>query len=522
MGSSGARVEAFLSRFCRHSEGRQFIGRPFDLEQWQREFVYEAFETDDATGLRQYREVLLGIPRKNGKSSLASGLALYLLLADDEAGPQVFATAAAKDQARIVFRQVTKFIEASPRLGDLVIPRQYHVESPGNGGILRVLSSDAPLQHGLNPSGVVVDELHAHKSGDLYTAMVTGTGARVQPVTLTITTAGYDGEQILGQIYNGALADEGRVERRDGLTIVRDPASRFLMYWFGADPGDDPDDPATWRKANPASWITDDFIGQQRALVRRGAMRLADFRRYHLNQWVDVEEDWLPTGAWAACREGQPDPRDPLAGLDPRAPVNVGIDFGVADDTTAVVVAQRVPMPEGRRMPEVPHPEDLVRIRARFFVPDPDRGEEADVAEILDYLRSLRVRFPVPMRKPDRQFPAGPIYLYDPWGFRAMASILENEGLVMEDVPQNDSRMVPASTDLYSLVISKRLRHNGDPVLARHIANVVGRARGESGWRITKLKDSPTKKIDGAVAAAMAASAALRPWPAPRVRAFVA
>lgn len=517
MASDGARVAAFAHRFLRHTKG-QWAGQPLDLEPWQRAFLEEAFEIDERTGLRKYTEVLLGIPRKNGKSTMAAGVGLYLLTADGEEGPEVYVAAAAMRQAGVVFGQVKQYVDASPALQDFVRPRQYHIDCAANRGILRVLSSDGALQHGLNPHGVIIDELHAHKNDQLYTALTSGGGAREQPLTVTITTAGYDEEQVLGLIYNAALSKAGMVERRDGLTIVRDPASGFLMYWYGADPGDDPDDPATWRKANPASWITDDYLRREK---QKPTMRLADFKRFHLNQWVPVAQDWLPVGSWAACREGSPDPTDELHGLDPKRPVAVGIDFGVKDDTTCIAVAQRVPMPIGRRDPETPSGEDLVVVRCKFFRPDPEHGQEADVGAILDYLRSLRVRFPVPARKPDRRFPAGPSYSYDPWGFKALAAILEGEGLMMNEVPQNDSRMVPAATDLYGLVTSKRLRHDGDPILANHVANVIGLSRGESGWRITKLRDTH-RKIDGAIATAMAAHEALRPWPKARVGAFIA
>lgn len=514
--TDGPRVAAFAQRYARHSKGR-WAGQPLVFEPWQREFHDEAFEVDDHTGLRVYREVILGIPRKNSKSTMASNAALYLLTSDQEEGPEIYATAAAQAQGTIVLNQAKQFVAASPGLQDFLRVRQYHIECSANNGIFRVLSSDAPLQHGLNPHGVIVDELHAHKSPDLYTAMTTGGGAREQPLTIGITTAGFDEEQLLGLIYNAALEKSGLIERRPGLTIVRDPATKFLMYWYGAGPDDDPADPKVWAYANPASWITVDDL---RVEFSKPTMRLADFRRYHLNQWVGVAEDWLPQGAWAACREGKPDPADLLLGLNPKWPVSVGIDFGVQDDTTCVAVAQRIPMPLGRRSPETPSPEDLVMVRARFFTPTGGKIE-ADVGEILSYLRSLRVRFPAAARKATRQFPGGPTYAYDPWGFKALAQILEGEGLLMVEVPQNDSRMVPAATELYALVTGGRLRHNGDPVLARHIANVVGRSRGESGWRITKLKDS-SKKIDGAVATAMAVQEALRPWPKPHATAFVA
>lgn len=515
--TDGPRLAAFSQRYIRQTKGR-WAGQPLLFEPWQQDFWDEALEVDESTGVRVYTEVLLGIPRKNGKSTMASAAGLYLLTSDGENEPEVYIAAAALKQATIVFRQQKRFLAASPGLQDFLIPRRDYIDCPNNGGILRTLSADGALQHGLNPSANIIDELWAHKSPDLYTALTSAGGAREQPLTVTISTSGISEEQILGQIYNAAIQRIDVVEHRPGLTIVRDRDSGFLMYWFGADPDADPLDPATWALANPASWITQEFLRKELA---KPTMRLADFRRLHLNQWVAGIEDWLPHGSWADCSSKDHDPADLLHGLDRKRPVAVGIDFGVSDDTTCVTVAQRVPMPIGRRNPEMPSTADHVIVRARFFAPNPRTGEEADVAEILNYLRSLRAAFPALARKSPRRGAGGPVFAYDPWGFKAIATILESEGLVMVEVPQNDSRMVPAATELYGLVVTRRLEHDGDPTLARHVANVLGRSRGESGWRITKLKDS-ARKIDGAVATAMAAHEALQPWPAPRATAFVA
>lgn len=516
--TDGGRVAAFSNSSILHTKGR-WAGQPLRFEPWQQEFIDEAYEVDEATGLRVYSEVILGIPRKNGKSTKASAIGLYQLTSDGENEPEVYIAAAARDQATIVFNQQKRFVEVSPTLKRLLVPRQNRILCPSNGGLLRVISSDAPLQHGLNPSGNIIDELHAHKSGDLYTALTSGGGAREQPLTVTITTAGLAEEQVLGQIYNAALTREDAIERRPGLTIVRDRDAGFLMFWYGAAPDADPLDPAVWNLANPASWITERYLRRE---LSKPTMKLTDFRRWHLNQWVIGVEDWLPTGTWASCSTKDHDPNDLWHGLDRRRPVAVAIDFGVSDDTTCVAIAQRIPMPFGRRNPEVPSSEDHIVIRTKFFQPDPDIGEEVDVLAILEYLRSIARAFPERARKVEgRRYAAGPVFAYDPWGFKALATILEGEGLVMVEVPQNDSRMVPAATELYSLVVENRLEHDGDPVLARHVANVLGKARGESGWRITKLKES-ARKIDGAVATAMAVHEALQPWPAARVGAFVA
>ncbi len=179
-------------------------------------------------------------------------------------------------------------------------------------------SSDAALQHGLNPSANIVDELHAHKSAELYTALTTGTGAREQPFTLWITTAGVAGEGILAELFESMFSGSGELEDRGSLLIYRDRVNGTLIYWYGAPRDADIEDPAVWYAANPVSWLHDGkYLGAQFARLRaRGA--LLEWRRYHLNQFVGFEDAWLRDGAWRAT-DGRPAAQRGL-------PIGVGID----------------------------------------------------------------------------------------------------------------------------------------------------------------------------------------------------
>jgi DNA-binding CsgD family transcriptional regulator len=175
--TGGPHFAAYCERYVRHTKGR-WAGRPLIYEDWQREFWWEALEFDPATGLRIYKEVGLGLPRKNSKSTMASGAGLYMLDADGESEPEVYVAAAARNQAGIVMGQSISMVRRSPLLLDRLRPyRSLRIECARNGGIMRSLSSDGALQHGLNPSANIIDELHAHKSAELYTALTTGTGA---------------------------------------------------------------------------------------------------------------------------------------------------------------------------------------------------------------------------------------------------------------------------------------------------------------------------------------------------------
>lgn len=170
--TGGPHFAAYCERYIRHTKGR-WAGRPLIYEDWQREFWWEALEFDPATGLRIYNEVGLGIPRKNTKSTMASAAGLYMLDADGEPEPEVYVAAAARNQAGIVLGQARSMVNRSPLLLDRLVPHRYVIECPRNGGVMRSLSSDAALQHGLNPSANIVDELHAHRSAELFSASST-------------------------------------------------------------------------------------------------------------------------------------------------------------------------------------------------------------------------------------------------------------------------------------------------------------------------------------------------------------
>lgn len=180
----------FCAERCVHTKGR-WHRKPFVLEPWQAGITREALRTRRRR--RVYRTVLIGVARKNGKSSLAAALGFYGASAEREHGPDVVMAAGSKEQAGIVFDQARAFADATPPIRAAFRPQRTIIEVPSTGGLIRRVSADGKLQHGLNPSIVVIDELWAFTTphqAELYSAMVTSTGAREQPLTIIITTAG--------------------------------------------------------------------------------------------------------------------------------------------------------------------------------------------------------------------------------------------------------------------------------------------------------------------------------------------
>jgi phage terminase large subunit-like protein len=482
----------YFATYCevriRHTKGR-WAGRPLVFEPWQRAFWNEALELD-RDGRRVYQEVGLGIPRKNGKSTMAAAAGIYMLDADGEPEPEVYVAAAARNQAGIVMGQSIRMVNASPRLRAVgLVPRTYSIHHARSGGFMRSIAADAPLQHGLNPSANIIDELHAHKSGDLYTALTTGTGAREQPFTLWITTAGVAGAGILGELYGSMFTGPGELEDRGALRIYRDRTNGVLIYWYGASRDDDVDDPAVWTACNPASWRTVDVLAREHArLVARGE-RLA-WQMLNLNMFTGVEESWLPVGSWSETVGA--------VRLDSRLPIGVGIDRAPAGDSAAIVIGQR----QGER----------VVVLAETFAADATGSVSSEAIRVR--LRELRGAFPRPAARDEksrRPLP-GPAFAFDRFAFSESAEILELEGCNMVDFPMTAGTMGPASTIAHELITSGRLVHEADPVLAEQV-DATPAILTERGMKVTRPKRGSSSANVAGVALVRAVAMALLPAP---------
>lgn len=277
-----------------HTKG-EFARQPFNLRPWQAKIIQRLFTTR-ADGLRQYRTCLLMLPRKNGKSELAAAVALYGLLADKELGAEVYSAASDKDQAALVFNVAAQMVRNDPELDAQVeiVDSQKRIVHRKSGSFYRAISAEAYSKHGFNCSLLVYDEIHAAQNRELWDVMTTSMGARSQPLTLAISTAGYDRHSILWELYSHAK----KVAENPSL----DPT--FLPILYEAPIGADWTDERVWKKANPA-------LGDFRSLeeMRIAAARAKEipaqentFRRLYLNQWTEQASRWLSLTAWDACK----------------------------------------------------------------------------------------------------------------------------------------------------------------------------------------------------------------------------
>ena len=453
--SDGPRV----SKFCRNflTLNGSFAGQPFIPLPWMDDFFSILFEKDLLTGKRKLRTFLLGVPRKNAKSTLGAAVAVFMLIADrSDHAPVIISAAGDRKQAKLVFEMAKGMILASPELRDVCEVFRDEIRCTLNGGVYKAVSADAGLAHGLNPSVVIVDEYHVHKTDELFVALNTGSAMRAEPLTLVISTAGFDEvDSPLGRLYTyGRKVQAGEVE---------DPS--FGMLWYGPPEGEyDHRDPEVWAGSNP-SW---EIMNPEEMASSARLMPESEFIRYRLNGWTSTENAFLPAGVW----DGLADEEKALEAGDL---VVLGFDGSWKGDSTALV-AIRI--------------EDLHVEPIGVWEAEPDEPHwRAPIKEIEQAIREACETYSV------REV------TMDPWRWEQSLQSLSEEGLPIVEFPTNSrARMIPATTNFYNLVMDGGLSHSGDPAMARHLRNAVMKTDAAGSW-ITRAHAGSTAHIDMAVAA---------------------
>ena len=487
-------AERFFDRMLVHIEG-PMAGRPFVLEPWQRQIVREVFGRKRGDGLRQYRKLYLEVPRGNGKSTFAAGLALYLLAVDGERSAKVYSAAADRAQAGIVFETAEKMVQASPFLAKHIRAyRNKTMEYDASGSKYIVLSSDAYTKHGLNPSGIVFDELHAQPNRELYDVLNTAMGKRAQPLMVMITTAGYDRNSICWEQHEYALKVQGG--------IIDDPT--YLAAVFAAEEGDDWTKPTTWEKANPNYGVSvrEEFLAQECRVALESPAYQNTFRRLYLNQWTQQESRWIDMAAWDACGQALPN----LAG---RACYG-GLDLASTTDIAALVLAfppeGRGAGGEGREEPIYLLPffwipaEAMVERERRDRVPYSTWVRqglvEATPGNVIDYGYIRRRIGELAKLYEIREI------AFDRWNATQIVIELQGDGVNMVEMGQGFASMSAPSKELLRLILAGGVAHGANPVLRWMADNVA--ARQDPSGNIKPDKSKSTNRIDGIVASVMA------------------
>lgn len=482
----------------RQSKGR-WAGEPLELLDWQRFVVGSAFGWYREDGTRRFRRVYVEVARKNGKTTLVAGVALNLLDFDGEAGSEVYAAATKRDQARLCWGEAARMVRQTPSLRRRIriIDSRANMHILDTSSKFEALGADSDSLDGLNPHGVIIDELHAHRDRRVVDVLETAMGARVQPQIWYVTTAGLEGESIYTETHDYARrVVEGTVED-----------DQWLVYIATLDEGDDWTNPDVYIKANPSLGVTvqlDELIQERdRAMAVPG--RQNAFRRLRLNQRVQQAQRWLDVREWDACADES---------LGPEAfrgrTVYAGLDLASTRDVTAMVMLARSDEPGydydlwehywvpeegiGRRSREDGVPYDVWR----------DQGHlEATSGNITDY-DVIRERI---QEYADDYGIGFAEVAYDRWNANQLVTQLGGDGLTCIPFGQGFASMAAPSRMLEALIAGKRIRHAGNPVTRWMVGNVTTEQDAAGNLKPSKARSA--EKIDGVVALLMALGRAM-------------
>ena len=449
--------------------------------------------------LRRFREVYEEVPRKNGKSIKVAGAGLYAFCADNEYGAEVYCGATSEKQAWEVFRPALKMARKLPNLRNRfgIVPWAKKLER-GDGSVFEPVIGDPG--DGSSPSMSIVDEYHEHPDSRLYDTMITGMGARSQPLMWVITTAGFD---IAGPCYE---MRERAIEMLEGTS--QDDELFAIIYTI--DPGDDWTTDEAILKANPNAGVSVklDYLKSQRDKAVARARLANKYKTKHLNVWVSSKEGYFNMEDWKKCE-------DPSLTID---------QFRGEDCILAFDLARKLDMNSMARLfsRQVDGKTHYYCVGPKFWVPedtafdnedrrlgeryqgwieskhlDATDGSEVDYREILECAKEANLETPAQ---------ESPI---DPHGAANLSHQLDDEGLNPITMVQNYTNMSDGIKELEAAIVSGRFHHDGNPIMTWCVGNVVGKYLPGNDDVVRPIKQGDHNKIDGAVALIMAVGRAL-------------
>ena len=486
---SSQRVVKFIENLCSHVKG-ELARKPFILDEWQKNHIIQPlYDTMDENGLRQYRTAYIQIPRKNGKSNLIAALGLYHLFADGEQGAEVIVAAGDRSQAGIIHEIQKQMVLNSPILSKKCKVYRNSIVLNNDASFIQAISADADTKHGFNISTCLFDELHTQPNRELWDVLTTATGARRQPLTLAITTAGHDKQSICYEQYDYA--------KKVKSGIITDPT--FLPVIYELDEGDDIHDPEVWHKVNPAlgTAVKLEYLKQQSDKARQLISYENTFRRLHLNQWTSSEEKWLSDEDFMSGVLGFDE--DDVEGMECWG----GLDLAATEDITALVlifgdgesfkVLCRFWVTEAaveRRRGRVGADYDTFVRKGLITV---TKGNSTDYKVLLRDILELHAKYKIKA------------LAFDRWNSSTLVPDLTDEGVPCAPFGQGFASMSAPIKQLEVIIRNGNLDHNGHEVLRWMASNIQAKKDASENIKFDKSKSSD--KIDGMVALAMAMGA---------------
>jgi phage terminase large subunit-like protein len=468
----------------------EFFGQKFYLMDWQIKILSEVYGTVNEKGYRQYNYAYLEIPKKNAKTTTIAALAVYHLYCDGNEG-QIYCCAADRGQATLVYKAALSMIEQDKWLKQTfkITDSRKEIKNIKTGTILKVLSAEAYSKHGLNPSVVIFDELHAQPNRELWDVMTFGAGAaRKEPLWWVITTAGDDPDR-------HSIGWEIHEYARQIMQGEKEDPSWFARI-FCADEDDDIWNEKTWYKANPSLGITIDIDAvRKEALTARNSPSMEkNFRWLRLNQWVSLKQTgWLDLTLWDTTVGNWS--LSELVGKKCYA----GLDLSSTVDLTGLVLLfpPQDELDEWRFVSEAWIPEENMKERIlRDHVPYDRWVNEkyltATPGNVVDY-DFVKARIETISKQYSLNY-----LCTDPWNSRMLTQQLEKCDIETIEVQQNMAKMSPAMKEIERLMKSGAMTHERNPLARWSFGNVNVAVDGNG--NIKPMKNKSRDRIDPTVA----------------------
>ena len=472
----------FIEKFCKHSKG-QWAGKPVVLELWQKAFIQAIFGFVDEKGFRRYREALLIVARKNGKSTLLSCIALYMLIADHEGGAQVCCVASKKDQAKLVFNEAKNMVQQSQLLRKHIKPRKSDLYFAKTFSTFEPLSSDSNTLDGLNMHCGIIDELHALKDRNIYDVSKQSMSSRQQPLLCEISTAGFVRENIFDDRYEyGTNVIEGTINDERMLAIIYELDDK--KEWT---------DKSKWQKANPGLGTIKDIntLNDYVEEAKNNPKFLPTVLTKDFNIRETAVNSWLSFTDINNTKTYNYEEHKNLYAIG-------GVDLSSVWDLTCATVIYRykkewycrqmyfIPeevAEEKERQDKVPYKVWREQGYVRFC-----QGNKISDTDVTDWFIELREKYNIL------------VWLtgYDPWTARLWVEQMKQNGFVMEEVRQGAKTMSNPMKQLACEIRAKNINYNNNPILKWCLTNTQTEIDKNDNIRPVKGRNAK-QRIDGAV-----------------------